>query len=103
MSERWTPREHHALDLYLTGKITGRDLLSERIRRSKRAIRDKITRLGVRKHKYRLWTPAEDARLLELGRIRWRPKLEYTSAFPGRTYGAIKKRLHVLRYRDAKS
>ena len=95
----WTPRERHVLDLYLKGQIVGRDLLSERINKSTRAIRDKITRLGVRRNKYRPWTTDDDARLLRMGRIKWRPRSEYTSAFPGRTYGAIKKRLHVLRYR----
>jgi len=102
MSKRWSPWdkwESRAFNLYLSGAIESRAMLAERIGRSIGAVRSRVTRhKKCRRPIPPLWTPEDDALLLEMSRIRWRVRGEYLDAFPGRTYRAIKRRLHRLRY-----
>lgn len=101
MSERrfrWSARELKALDLYDPHWFSLPEL-SERLARSKWAVRNKIAELGLRRRRYKPWTPEEEARLLEVG-ARGFYKQDVALSFPGRSFGAVKQRLYELRKRQ---
>ena len=96
MSTKWTQRELKVLTTLYDPFTFTRELVAERLGRSPRAVKDKLRRDKLQKQKWKRWSEEENKLLLEMGKKRWWPRSAYTSAFPGRSYGSIKRHLWIL-------